>query len=131
MIQVFRTTGLPQKCCHTLPFQQVLQPRECSLGGEGQQGAKVPGKLKKKAFSGRMPSFCLLVIIVLFCLHLIPNNSKPLTLSQLVMAVLFFDCLPLIVLSLHVIVQESSSPEESLLIWSTTNSKQIYGSVLW
>jgi len=48
MIQVFRTTGLPQKCCRTLPFQQVLQPRECSLGGEGQQGAKVPGKIEKK-----------------------------------------------------------------------------------
>ena len=123
MIQVFRTTGLPQKCCRTLPFQQLLLPRECSLAGEGQQGAKVPGKLKKKAPSGRTPSFCL-PVTVLFCFYLIPNNSLE-TLTANVMAVVLFDCLPLIVLRLQ--VHDSSSHEESLLIWSTTNSKQIYG----
>lgn len=57
MIQVFRTTGLPQICCRTLPFQQVLQPRECSLGGEGQQEAQVPGKIEKKNVSSRTQSY--------------------------------------------------------------------------
>ena len=115
MIQVFRTTGLPQKCCRTLPFQQLLLPRECSLAGEGQQGAKVPGKIEKKNISSRTQSYCF---------YLIPNNSID-TLTANVMAVVLFDCLPLIVLSLQ--VHDSSSHEESLLIWSTTNSKQIYG----
>ena len=57
MFQVFRTTGLPQICCRTLPFQQVLQPRECSLGGEGQQEAQVPGKIEKKNVSSRTQSY--------------------------------------------------------------------------
>ena len=114
MIQVFRTTGLPQICCRTLPFQQVLQPRECSLGGEGQQEAQVPGKMSVAGHN----------LTVLFCFYLITNNSID-TLTANVIAVLFFDCLPLIVLSLH--VNDSSSPKESLLIRSTTDSKQIYG----
>ena len=120
MIQVFRTTGLPQKCCRTLPFQQLLQPRECSLAGEGQQGAQVPGKIEKKNLSSRTRSYCF----VLFCFYLIPNNSLDTLTTANVMTVLLFDCLPLIVLSLR--VHDSSSHEESLLIWSTTNSKQIY-----
>ena len=121
MIQVFRTTGLPQKCCHTLPFQQVLQPRECSLEGEGQQGAQVPGKIEKKNLSSRTQSYCF----VLFCFYLIPNNSLDTLTTANVMDVLLFDCLPLIVLTLH--VHDSSSRKESLLIRTTTDSKQIYG----
>ena len=121
MIQVFRTTGLPQKCCRTLPFQQVLQPRECSLGGEGQQGAQVPGKIEKQKLSSRTQSCCF----VLFCFYLILNNSLDTLTTANVMTVLLFDCLPLIVLSLR--AHDSSSPEKSLPIWSTTHSKQIYG----
>ena len=118
MIHVLRTTGLPQKCCCTLSFQQVLQPRECSLAGEGQQGAKVPGKIEKKtSVAGHK-------LTVLFCFDLVTNNSID-TLTANVIAVLLFDCLPLIVLSLQ--VHDSSSPKESLLIRSTTDSKQIYG----
>ena len=70
MIQVFRTTGLPQKCCRTLPFQQLLQPRECSLAGEGQQGAQVPGKIEKKT------SVVGHNLTVLFCFVLFLFNSK-------------------------------------------------------
>ena len=122
MIQVFRTTGLPQKCCHTLPFQQLLQPRECSLAGEGQQGAQVPGKIEKKNLSSRTQSYCF----VLFSFYLIPNNSLDTLTTANVMTVLLFDCLPLIVHVLSLRVHDSSSLEESLFIWSTTNSKQIY-----
>lgn len=114
----FSETGLPQKCCRTLPFQQLLQPRECSLAGEGQQGAQVPGKIEKKT------SVVGHNLTVLFCFYLIPNNSLDTLTTANVMTVLLFDCLPLIVLSLQ--VHDSSSHEESLLIWSTTNSKQIY-----
>lgn len=94
MIQVFRTTGLPQKCCRTLPFQQLLQPRECSLAGEGQQGAQVPGEIEKKT------SVVGHNLTVLFCFYLIPNNSLDTLTTANVMTVLLFDCLPLIVLSL-------------------------------
>lgn len=99
-------------------FSRFYSPESALLRGRDSRGQKFLEKLKKKtSVAGHK-------LTVLFCFDLVTNNSID-TLTANVIAVLLFDCLPLIVLSLQ--VHDSSSPKESLLIRSTTDSKQIYG----